>query len=119
MIRILLIILFFTSLPLSAQARQYECKITRINQCGAEGCRPRESTAYRKIDISTGKFSRCNWEGCNDYRADVTDAGSHWEMRLNGEFAIAKMSKDGSEFIDMMMLGPIAFVTFGSCRPAE
>ncbi len=117
--RVLCLMLALAILPSPALSQVLKCKISRINQCGTEGCRPRESTAYRKIDISTGAFSRCNWEGCNDYKAEITDAGTHWDILLSGEFAMAKLSKDGSEFVDMMLLGPIAFVSFGSCTPAE
>lgn len=102
-----------------AQAQTFTCKIDRIHQCRIEGCVPRESTAYREFDATAKRYSRCNWEGCENHDAEFVDAGIYWNILVRSEMLVAKVNKDGSGFVETMLFDPMGFVTFATCTAKE
>ena len=109
---ILAILMFATP----ATADSLRCDITAKYACSAGGCEPRQLSTWNVIDPGSGLFSRCDLDGCDSYDAKITESGMFYTIEASGRGTIAKMARDGSSFLEVVTLGTVALVSFGSCQ---
>ena len=104
---------FFTP----ALAQPIRCEVTSKFTCNPGGCRAHKLGAFNLIDFDRRKFSRCDRKGCDDYPAVVSQPqGEYIIIDIPGRGIFAKLSNDGSEYVEVISLGTVILLSFGRCR---
>lgn len=107
--------------PSAVLATELRCEISSKYTCSREGCSPNKLGVWNLIDLERGKFSRCDRNGCDQYDANVSQSGIYYNIEVPGHGVLAKMTLDGTEYIEVATLGTTVLVSFGSCgeKPAQ
>ena len=99
-----------------AMAGSLRCDITEKYACSAGGCEAHELGIWNVIDLDSGQFSRCDRNGCDSYDAEVSKSGMFYTIDLPGRGTMAKLAVDGTSFLEVITLGTVAMISFGSCQ---
>jgi hypothetical protein len=99
-----------------ADAQSVRCSITKKHYCTSEGCKAVAPTVWINLDISRQRYSRCEANGCDQYDAHVTASGIFFVIDVPGTGTIAKVTMDGTHFLEIATLLDTAFVSFGTCQ---
>jgi hypothetical protein len=113
------IIIFFGLMAAAspALAETFRCDIKEKHYCTArEVCKSINPTIYNRIDFSQETYSRCDKAGCDTYKASFSRSGIYIIIDVPGRGLFAKLSVDGSEFLEVATLLTKTYVSFGSCR---
>ena len=104
--------------PAVASAEPLRCDIFKKFRCDAtDGCKRGANTRWNLVDTERQKFSRCeNNFGCDDHDAHITRSGVFLKIEVPGKGLIAKLSDDGSQFVEIITLGTAVHVSFGTCK---
>lgn len=106
------------TLPTLASAQVLRCDISSKNQCDAgSGCRRVGASTWNVIDIPRKTIARCDAKGCDTYAAQFAVSGAFINIALPANGMLAKLSSDGTSFLETVTLANVALVSFGSCRP--
>src|SRR5262245_9478503 len=108
---------FLIVMPSVAVAAPLSCVITAKFACMPAGCGPVETGMFSVIDMQTGSFSICDRRGCDEYQATFSSSGQYIVIDLPGRGMVAKMSANGSEYLEVATLGTNTVISFGSCKP--
>lgn len=100
-------------------AQPVRCDITAKFACSSTGCQPNRLGVFNRIDLDRRKFSRCDSRGCDDYDAVIQRSGEFILIDVPGRGIFAKLSTDGSEFVEVTSLGTSILASFGSCRQEQ
>ncbi len=98
-----------------ASAQQMRCEITSKFACLPSGCVPEKLGMYNLIDLERRTISRCDRKGCDKYAANVTRLGMFIVVDVPGRGTFAKLSIDGSQYVEIATLGTGVLVSFGAC----
>lgn len=101
----------------SSHAMELRCEIDEKHYCeqGA-GCKEVPATIWNFVNLDNATYRRCDTSGCDEYRAKVSAAGVYYVIDLPGHGTLAKMSLDGSVFVEVATLVGTVYTSFGSCR---
>ena len=115
---ILLVVPFVVLLlPPSASAQALRCDIATKYRCDASGgCQKVAASVWNIIDVAKQTIARCDAKGCDTYSAQFAVSGDFVNIALPMNGMLAKMSSDGSSFMETATLTGVALVSFGSCR---
>ena len=103
-----------------ADARSLRCEIAAKHYCTADrGCSATSTPVFNRIDIDRGTYVRCNANGCDEYDAVLSSSGVFTLIEVPGRDILAKMSRDGSMFLEVVTLATDVYVSFGSCSEDE
>ena len=92
------------------------CEIASKFSCTSAGCATTKPSVFNIIDLELGKFSRCDANGCDEYSANVSRSGAYIIVDVPGRGTMAKLSADGTEYVEVATLGTTVLVSFGACR---
>ena len=92
------------------------CTITEKWQC-AQGqvCQSIQNTIIIRINTEQQIYSRCNANGCDDYKAQFTVSGAFINIVLPANGLLAKLTTNGTSFTEVATLGTSVLLSFGSC----
>lgn len=114
---ILVVATFVVLLPLPASAQVLRCDIATKYRCDARGgCQKVAASVWNIIDVARQTIARCDAKGCDTYAAQFAVSGDFVNIALPKNGMLAKVSSDGSSFMETATLTGIALVSFGSCR---
>ena len=99
-----------------AIADNLRCDIVAKYACSAEGCEPNQLGMWNVIDLDGGEFSRCDRNGCDSYNAEISKSGLFYNIEVPGRGTMAKLAMDGTSFLEVVTLGTVVLISFGSCR---
>ncbi len=103
-----------------ADAQNLRCKITAKHYCTADrGCSTTSAAVFNRIDVDRGTYARCDANGCDEYDAVLSPSGVFTLIEVPGKDILAKMSRDGSMFLEVVTLATDVYVSFGSCSWEE
>ena len=88
----------------SARSAELRCEIRAKYACNLSGCRENAVTVWNLIDLDALRFSRCDQKGCDHYTITT------------GHGMLARLSHDGSQYLEVVTLGTDVLVSYGSCR---
>ena len=101
-------------------AQNFRCEITAKHYCTADrGCSATPTPVFNRIDVDRGTYSRCDASGCDEYDAVLRSSGVFTLIEVPGKDILAKMSRDGSMFLEVVTLATDVYVSFGSCSEEE
>jgi hypothetical protein len=100
-------------------AQTIRCDITTKFACGSAGCQANKLGVFNRIDFDSRKFSRCDARGCDDYDAIIQRSGEFILIDVTGRGMFAKLSADGSEFVEVTSLGISILASFGTCSQEQ
>lgn len=93
------------------------CNINEKHNCApGQGCKPAKVTIVVRMDPQKGSYSRCDAKGCDTFKAQFSRSGVFVNVALPTKGLIAKMSVDGSMFLEVATLTDIALISYGSCK---
>ena len=92
------------------------CEITSKFACSPSGCVENALGVWNLIDIDAARFSRCDRNGCDHYTMSQTTSGIFTNIEVLGHGMLARMSQDGSQYVEVVTLGTDVLVSYGSCR---
>ena len=99
-----------------ADAQNLRCEIAAKHYCTADrGCSATSTPVFNRIDIGRGTYARCDANGCDEYDAVLSSSGKFTLIEVPGRDILAKMSRDGSMFLEVVTLATDVYVSFGSC----
>jgi hypothetical protein len=99
-----------------AFAEVLRCDVSAKFACGPSGCEPNRLGVHNIVDLEAKKFARCDSKGCDSYDAVIQRSGVYITVDVPGRGMFAKVSSDGSQFVEVVSLGTSVFASFGSCR---
>jgi len=100
-----------------ALAEMFRCDIKEKHYCAArEGCKPINPTTYSRIDFSQETYSRCDKAGCDTYKASFSRSGIMIIIDVPGRGLFAKLTVDGSNFLEVVTILTNTYIGFGSCQ---
>ena len=104
-------------LPSMVQAQVLRCDIASKYQCDAPGgCQKVRAGVWNIVDVPKQTFARCDAKGCDKYPAQFSVAGAFISIALPQNGMLAKISSDGSMFLETATLMSTALASFGACR---
>ncbi len=102
-----------------ALATEFRCDIVTKYASSAKGCEPNDLSIWNLVDLDAKRFSRRDRNGCDSYHAKITVSGLFYTIEALGHGTIAKMTLDGSSFLEVATWGTVALVSFGACERLE
>ena len=103
-----------------ADAQNLRCEIATKHYCTADrGCSAASTPVFNRVDFNRGTYARCDAGGCDEYDAVLHSSGVFTLIEVPGKDILAKMSRDGSMFLEVVSLATDAYVSFGSCSSEE
>jgi len=101
-----------------AQADELRCAFQSRQQCSPNGCISVDpSTAFVILRMDAGKYGRCDGsQECVWYPLTVQRSGAFLNLNFSVGIQGAKMSQDGSLFIETVSLLDTLIVSYGNCR---
>ena len=100
----------------SASAALMTCSISKKLVCDGATCQEVPPTIRVELDSDAGTYRRCDDRGCDDFQVFVGTSGRYSNFALPSGGFIAKVSFDGSEFLEVATLGTRTFVSHGRCQ---
>jgi hypothetical protein len=97
-------------------AAPLRCDISTKYACNRDGCRPDARTIWNLVDVDRSRYSRCDSKGCDDLQMVQSASGIFLNIDVPGKGMLAKMSRDGSSFIEVVTLADYVLISFGSCH---
>jgi len=92
------------------------CTITEKLQCAqGHGCQSMKNTIVVRIDMERQIYSRCDAKGCDEYQPQFTVSGEFINIAVPANGFLAKLTNDGSSFIEVATLRTAVFLSFGFC----
>ncbi len=93
------------------------CTVDEKQSCSAgTGCQPIENSIIVRIDWKQGTYSRCDAKGCDDLKMNFAIVGEFINVDVPGRGMLAKMSKDGSSYVEVATLMTTVLMSFGRCE---
>lgn len=106
------------ALPTAADAQVLRCEISSKYRCDAgSGCQKTGMTIWNIVDLTRQTISRCDAKGCDTYQAQFAISGAFINIAVPANGMLAKLSSDGTMFLETATQMNAALVSFGSCRP--
>ena len=103
--------------PSLAAAQVLRCDIASKYRCDASGgCQKVAAGVWNIVNFPRQTVSRCDSKGCDTYSAQFVTSGAFINIALPANGMLAKMSSDGSMFLETATLMGTALVSFGACR---
>ncbi len=100
-----------------ALAQELRCDIVTKFFCGADsGCQKNEVSVWNTVDLDTQEFSRCDQNGCDTYPVSTTPSGKFTIIDVPGHGMFAKMTADGSDYVEVVSVLTGVLVSFGQCH---
>ena len=104
------------STQLAAQQR-FICEIDSKFSCSAgSGCSDSKLGIWNVVDFGAGTFQRCDRNGCDSYPMAPIQSGLFINFMIPERAMFAKMSGDGSQYVEVVSIATDVLVSFGSCR---
>ena len=100
----------------TSHAAEIRCDIQSKVSCSSSGCIDNQPGAWNLIDIDSGRISRCDKKGCDQYAMTVTRSGAYLNIEVPGRGILVKMLTDGSDYLEVVTLGTTALVSHGTCK---
>lgn len=97
-----------------AKSDKVVCTPTAMDVCTASVCESRKPAAFPVWHPKTGKYDRCDANGCDTYDADVTYSGAYANLTFGGRSVLFKISSD-NRFIEIATLADSVLVYRGTC----
>ncbi len=113
MLLITLMLVFAAASPYAAELR---CDIRSKYSCIPAGCQEIKADAWNLIDLDREQYSRCDQNGCDSYAMVTAISGVHVNIDLPGRATLAKLRRDGAEFVEVVTLGTQVLASFGACE---
>lgn len=99
-----------------AVAAPMTCIISKKFVCDGATCQEVPPTIRVELDREAGTYRRCDDQGCDDFQVFVTTSGQYSNFAIPSGGFIAKVSFNGSEFLEVATLGTRTFVSHGRCQ---
>ena len=99
-----------------AMATSIRCDISTKYACNRDGCTPNARTVWNLVDVDRSQYSRCDGKGCDEFQMVQSASGIFVNIDVPGRGVLAKMSRDGSLFVEVTTLADNVLVSFGACR---
>src|SRR4051794_5429628 len=105
------------TLPTSAWSDELRCTFQSRQVCAPSGCVPGDSsTGFIILQPQANKYGRCGGaKPCDWYPMLVQQSGAFVNIDFATGVQGAKMSQDGSLFIETIFLTDKVIVSYGSC----
>ncbi len=100
----------------SARSAELRCEFRAKYACNLSGCRENAVTVWNLIDLDALRFSRCDQKGCDHYTITTSVSGIFINIEVPGHGMLARMSHDGSQYLEVVTLGTDVLVSYGACR---
>ena len=108
--------LAWLALGSTAQAIALRCNVANKYVCEQSGCYAQETNVWDVIDFDTLRYSRCDLRGCDHYDMLVARSGVYWNIEAPARSLFAKVSDDGSSFIEVAAIQTTVHLSYGSCQ---
>jgi hypothetical protein len=99
-----------------AVAIEVKCEIASKYACSRSGCQENQITVWNIIDAQAGRFSRCDRKGCDHLEAGFSESGIYVNIWMPKKAMFAKLSLDGSDYVEVVSLGTNVLVSYGECK---
>ncbi len=110
-------LLVATFTPLSGSAQVLRCDIATKHRCDASDGWLRVAVSVRIIlDVKGQTVTRCDVGGCASYPAQFAVSGVFTNIAVPTGGMHAKMSNDGTTFVETATLADTVLVSFGACK---
>ena len=100
----------------SAWAISVRCEINAKYACSARGCDETKPGAWNVVDFEAETILRCDANGCDTYQMQAVRKGIYINIEVPGRSMFAKMTTDGSDYVEVVSLGTDVLVSYGACR---
>lgn len=97
------------------KADQLRCDVKSKFACDAAGCKPNALGVWSVMDFARKTYARCDTKGCDPYPANYSRSGMFVNIDVPGRGMIAKISEDGSTFVEVVTAGTSVLLSYGSC----
>ena len=114
--RVLVLAAVLAGLVGPAFGAEIRCEITSKFACSPSGCVRNALGVWSLIDFDAARFSRCDRNGCDHYPMSQTASGVFTNIEVPGHGMLARVSHDGSQYVEVVTLGTDVLVSYGSCR---
>lgn len=107
------------NVPTFTMAAEMRCDFHARHACTARGCSPiMPSDIYVRLNMAERRYGRCDDKRpCDWYPMSVHAAGGFVDLDFRPGLQGAKMSADGSIFIEITSALDAIVVSYGSCAP--
>ncbi len=95
---------------------EIRCDISSRFACSPSGCVENTLGVWKLINFDAARFSRCDRNGCDNYSMSQTVSGIFMTIEVPGRAMLAKMTLDGSQYVEVVTLGTDVLVSYGSCQ---
>jgi hypothetical protein len=102
--------------PADAASQVLRCDVTSKFKCAESGCDKVTAGMWNIVDFPRQTISRCDSKGCDTYNAQFATSGAYINIALPANGMLAKLSSNGTMFMETATVMATAFVSFGSCR---
>jgi hypothetical protein len=93
------------------------CTVDQKLSCSAAvGCQSIKNSIIIRIDWNQGSYSRCDAKGCDDFSMQFLPSGDFINVDVTGHGMLAKISKNGASFTEVITIMETAIVSFGNCK---
>ncbi len=100
-----------------ALAQEMRCDIAQKFACTASGgCQENVIKVWNTVDFDAQEFSRCDQNGCDTYTMSITPSGEFTIIDVPGHGMFAKMTADGSDYVEAISVLTGVLVSFGQCH---
>ena len=99
-----------------ALGAEVRCDISSKFACSRSGCVDNALGVWNLINFDAARFSRCDHNGCDHYSMSHTVSGIFTIIEVPGHAMLAKMTRDGSQYVEVVALETNVLVSYGSCR---
>jgi hypothetical protein len=82
------------------------------------GCEETKLDSWAVIDFSRKTYARCTADGCDNFAATLSDAGTYTHVELPGRATMARISDNGAMFSEVTSLLSSILISFGACTPS-
>lgn len=90
---------------------EIRCDISSKFACNPSGCVENAIGVWNLINFDAARFSRCD-----HYSMSHTVSGIFINIEVPGRTMLAQMTRDGSQYVEVVALGTDVLVSYGSCR---
>ena len=93
------------------------CTIFEKMICGqGKTCESIKNEIVIQLEFEKQIYSRCDAKGCDNYKAQFYPSGEYINISVGERGVLAKLSRDGSSFVEAATIGNQILLSFGSCK---
>jgi hypothetical protein len=116
MLRKIMVVFALFLMVIPANSAELKCEFGSRFWCDSGGCKTSKSKVWNLIDVERSRLSRCDNNGCDHYPIISDPSGLFVNIIVPGRSMFVKLTRDASEYAEMVTMGMSFQLSFGSCK---